>query len=178
MDIQSSWEKALSKTEIIRSRIMGLQTFSETHVPYVLLSASVINSGDTVVRRGEVVVERPSLILPPHLPQFEGFGFESSEDLLSEDAMINFLLVRGISMPSLKYDNKTQSLDVFEGKLDEAIKHYGNEMQRQENTAAGLIACPEDVWQFSLVIFICSQIARNSSSDIRRLLDEYHRKND
>lgn len=177
MDIQSSWEKALSATDIIRSRVMGLQTFNETHVPYVLLSASVINEGDTVVRKGEVLVHKPSLILPPHVPQFEGFNFEDS-GVLNQDTMINFLLVRGISLPSLKYDNKMQSLDVFEGKLDEAIKHYGNLMQREENTSTGLVVGPEDVWQFSLLIFICSQIMRNSSSDIRRLLDEYKRKID
>ena len=178
MDIQASWEKALNQTEIIRSRIMGLQTFSETHVPYVLLSASSINYGDTVVRKGEVIVQRPSLILPPHVPQFEGFDFENSQDLLSEDALINFLLVRGISLPSLKYDNKSQALEVFEGGLDDAIKHFGNQLQREENTSTGLVTCPEDVWQFSLLIFICSQIIRNSSNDIRRLLDEHKRKND
>ncbi len=178
MDIQSSWEKALSHTTIVRSRIMGLQTFSETHVPYILLSASSINQGDTVVRKGEVVVERPSLILPPHAPQFEGFDFDASHDFFSEDAMVNFLLVRGISLPSLKYDNKTQSLEVFEGGVDDAIKHFGNQLQREEDTAAGLVVCPEDVWHFSLVIFICSQIMRNSSNDIRKLLDEYGRKRD
>ena len=175
MDSTSAWERALQETNIIRSRVTGLQTFSETHVPYILLSPSSINEGDTVVRTGEVLVHRPSLILPPNIPQLEGFEFDG-EDSFQEDTMINFLMVRGISLPSMKYDNKVFSLNVFEGKIDEAIGVYGNRLQREENTLAGLITGPDDVWQFSLLIFVCSQIAKNSSADIRRLLDEYHRK--
>jgi len=177
MDIHSSWEKALRETNIIRSRVTGLATFSETHVPYILLSPSMINEGDTVVRTGEVLVHRPSLILPPNIPQFEGFEFEG-EDSFKENTMINFLMVRGVTLPSMKYDNKIFSLNVFEGKMEDAVGVYGNRLQREENTSAGLICGPDDVWQLSLLIFVCSQIAKNSSTDIRRLLDEYHKKKD
>ena len=176
MDIHESWSKALRETDIIRTRVQSLQTFQETHVPYVLLSASSINPGDTVVRKGEVVVDRPSLILPPNIPQLEGFSLEGL-DHFDQENMINFLLVRGISIPSLKYDNKTYSLDVFEGDVPAAIAHYGNLLQRQENTAAGLLTGPEEVWPFSLLIFICAQVTKNSSTDIRRLLDDHHRRN-
>ena len=172
-----AWEKALRQTDIIRSRITGLQTASDTHVPYILLSPSTINEGDTVVRTGEVLIHPPSLILPPNTPQLEGFNFDA-DDSFREDTMINFLLVRGVTLPSMKYDNKIFSLNVFEGKIDDAIGVYGNRLQREENTSAGLVCGPDEVWQFSLLIFICSQIAKNSSSDIRRLLDEYHKKND
>jgi hypothetical protein len=177
MDGTSAWEKALRETDIIRSRIIGLQTFSETHVPYVLLSPSTINEGDTVVRTGEVLVHRPSLILPPNSPQLEGFNLEG-ESSFKEETMINFLLVRGITLPSMKYDNKVFSLNVFEGKMQDAIGVYGNRLQREENTSTGLICGPDDVWQLSLLIFVCSQIVRNSSADIRRLLEDYHKKRD
>ena len=137
----------------------------------------VRNEGDTVVRTGEVLVHRPSLILPPNIPQLEGFD-SGDENSFKENTMINFLMVRGITLPSMKYDNKISSLNVFEGKMDDAIGFYGNRLQREENTSAGLICGPDDVWQLSLLIFVCSQIAKNSSTDIKRLLDEYHQKND
>ncbi len=174
MNFQDAWSKALKETEIIRSRILGLQTFESTHVPYVLLSASSINTGDTVVRSGEILVDKPSLILPANIPQFEGFSFEALEN--SEDALINFLLVRGVSLPSLKYNNKSNQLDIYEGKVDQAIKHYGNRFEREENTSTGLIVAPEDVWQFSLLIFVCSQISRSSAVDMRRLLEDFRRR--
>lgn len=175
MDINEGWIKALKNTEIIRGRVQSLKTFSETTVPYILLSESGINFGDTVVRKGEVVVEKPSLILPPNIPQLEGFDFEN-EGLKDDAPITNFLYFRGVSLPSLKYNNKTNSLDVFEGKLSAAIKHYLKELQEQENVFAGLIAGPEDAWQFSVLIFICSQISRDIEIDVKKLLEEYKRK--
>jgi hypothetical protein len=68
------------------------------------------------------------------------------------------------------------SLDVFEGNVDEAIKHFGNQLQSQENTSAGLLVAPDDVWPFSLMIFICGQIAKNSSTDIKKIMDQWRNK--
>ncbi|OGX08858.1 MAG: hypothetical protein A2Z88_09955 [Omnitrophica WOR_2 bacterium GWA2_47_8] len=175
MDIYEIWDKALKHTEIIRSRLQTLMTFQETRVPYILLSESTINLGDTVVRKGEVLVERPSLILPPNTPQFEGFELDGSFPG-SEDKFFNYLLVRGISLPSLCYNHKTQSLDLFEGKLSSAIKHYNELLQQKENVSTGLLAGPEECWQFSVLIFICSQIAKNADTDLKRILDEYKKR--
>ena len=128
MDIHELWTKALKNTEIIRGRVSALQTFQETRVPYILLSESTINTGDTVVRRGEVLVEQPSLILPPNIPQFEGFEFDQKESF-NENSMINFLMVRGVALPSLKYNNLTHQLDIFEGALTQAVKHHLDNLQ-------------------------------------------------
>ena len=175
MDLNELWQKALKNTEIIRTRVQALMTFGETHVPYILLSESSINDGDTVVRTGEVLVERPSLYLPPNVPQFKGFDFEEKPQF-NEDSFLNFLFVRGVTMPSLKYNNTTHSLEVFEDKLSNTIEHYRDILLKQENVATGLIAAPEDCWQFSLLIFICSQIAKNMDVDIRKLLEKYKKE--
>lgn len=174
MDIQEAFDKALKETDIIRSRIRSLETFEDTRVPYIILSASSINPGDTVVRQGEVLVQKPSLILPAHIPQFEGFDADDLPDVGS-DAMINFLLVRGISLPSLKYNNTVVSLDIFEGGVQEAVKHHGNRLESREDTSTGLLVGPEDVWPFSLLVFICAQIANNSSLDMRRLMERWRK---
>ena len=177
MDLPKSWNKALKHTEIIRSRVQALMTFSETLVPYIFLSESTINPGDTVVRKCEILVERPSLILPANNPQFEGFEFEK-EDYSDDNSIINFLLVRGVSFPSLKYNNKTLSLDIHEGRLNQAITHYLQQLQQEENVSTGLITGPEDCWQFSVLIFIGSQIVRNADTDIRKLLEKYKKRED
>ncbi len=72
MNIQDAWEKALKKTKIIRPRAQELQTFSDTNLPYVFLAEALVNRGDTIVRQGEIKVEKPAIILPsnsyhPHL---------------------------------------------------------------------------------------------------------------
>ena len=175
MSIQDSWEKALRKTEIIRPRVQPLHVYDTTHLPYLCLSESKINSGDTVVRKGEIMVEKPSIILPHNMPQFEGFDFEG-EMHFNEELLKSFFLVRGISFPSMKYNNKTSSLDVFEGGLSKAIEHYKTLLQNDENVHTGLIMGPEDVWQLSVLIFVCSQASKSAENDIKRLFDDYERR--
>ena len=172
MNIQDAWEKALKTTEIIRPRVQPLQTFEATHLPYIFLSESLVNPGDTVVRKGEIRVERPSIMLPFNMPQFEGFEFEESLQM-NEEILKSFFLVRGVSFPSMKYNNKTDALDVFEGRLAAAREHYGNRMQREENVNAGLITGGEDIWQFSILVFICDQVAKSADGDFKKLFDDY-----
>lgn len=175
MNIHEAWEKALQSTEIHRNRVKDLATFSETRVEYILLSESTINLGDTLVRKGEVTVLKPSIMLPPDIPQFLGFEFEKESDFQRE-AVTNFLLVRGIHLPSLKYDNKTLSLNVYEGAITRAIGFFKDDLQRREDVHIGLVSGPDDCWQFSLLIFLCTQVARNAEVDIRRLLEDFKRR--
>lgn len=175
MNIQDSWEKALKKTKIVRARAQELQTFSDTKLPYIFLAKALVNKGDTVVRRGEITVQKPAIILPANLPQFEGFDFDEEFDS-RQDMLTNFLLVRGVNFPSMKYNNKTHSLNIYDGNLEKAIAHYLDMLQRREDVHSGLIIGPEDCWQFSVLIFICTQIAKSANSDIKRLT-EYFRKN-
>lgn len=175
MSIHESWERALSKTEIIRSRIKALATFEATHMPYVFIAESSINQGDCVVRKGEIVVEKPAIILPEQSPGFNGFEFK--DDLaLGRQFLENFFMVRGIRFPSMRYSNKTEWLDIFEGKLQKAISHYSDDLSRREDIQTGLVIGPEDTWQFSIIILICAQITRQAEGDIRRLLDEYKKR--
>ncbi len=172
MGVQDSWEKALKTTEVIRPRIHPLMTFEATQLPYIFLAESAINRGDTVVRKGEIRVEKPSIILPSNLPQFEGFDFEK-ESTLEQDFLTTFFLVRGIRFPSLKYNNRTESLDIHEGKLQQAIDFYSRELQKKEDVATGLVIGPEDCWQYSVLIFICGQVIRQADGDIKRLLERF-----
>ena len=134
-----------------------------------------MNPGDTAVRRGEVLVEKPAIVLPYNLPHFEGFNFEE-EMHINEDFINSFFLVRGINFPSMKYNNKNYSLEVHEGPLSKAAEHYKAELQRAENVHAGLVLGPEDCWQFSIIIFAAAQMAKSAEGDIRRLLDGYGRQ--
>ena len=175
MDIQESWEKALSQTQIIRSRVRQLMTFDDTKVPYILLSESLVNPGDTVVRAGDVTVTKPSIILPPHVSQFDGFKFDE-ETAFTQEMIMSFLMVRGVSMPSMKYRNETYSVDVFEGDLERAVAKYTDDLQKKEDVLTGLIACPDDCWHFSLLLYIGTQVTRNAENDIRNLMEKYRKE--
>ena len=175
MDIQALWDKARQHTEIVRLRLQDLATFEATVVPYIFLAESSLNQGDTVVRRGKVVIERPSIVLPSFSPQFEGFDFE--KDLrVNDDAVATFLLVRGIQFPSLKYRHQISSLDLMEQPLQKAIEHWQQQLTVAEDIKTGLLIGPEESWQFSLLLLVGALVVRSAEGDLRRILDEWRKR--
>jgi hypothetical protein len=171
MDIEQLWEKAQEKTEVIRGRVKGLATFSSTSVPYMFLGESSVNQGNTVVRRGKVLIERPMILLPEDLPQFEGFDFQ--EDLeLDQGAIQMFFIMRGIRFPSLKYNNTVDNLDLDELSLAKSAEKYKRKLERAENVNTALILGPEECWQFSLLIYMASLVGRCARTDIMNLMDK------
>jgi hypothetical protein len=175
MELYELWERARKHTEIIRLRAHELSTFSSTTVPYVFLGESSVNAGNTVVRSGQVVIERPAIILPSLSPQFEGFEFDP-ELHLSDDAVATFLLVRGIQFPSLKYRHHVSSLDVFEDSLQRAIEHYTHRFTMAEDLATGLVVGLEEAWQFSVLLLVGALVVRSAEGDLRRILEERRRR--
>ena len=175
MTIHDYWETALKHTEIVRPRVQPLSITSATQLPYIFLAESAVNTGDTVVRKGEIEVEKPSLILPSDLPQLQGFDAEDKTSWDTE-GMVNFLFVRGVRFPSFKYHNKIHKLDLHEGKLKQAVDHYLKQLQEKENVTTGLVIGPEDCWQFSVLIFIAMQAQRQAEGDMRGLWDDFWKK--
>ena len=173
MNLEELWDKAMKSTEILRSRVQDLATFEATALPYIFLAESSVNAGDTVVRKGQVVVERPSLILPS--AQFEGFAFQQDWSL-SEDAVLNFLLVRGVKFPSMRYHHELSSLDLREGSLQQAITYHTDQLKRIEDVHTGLVAGPEDAWQFSILILVGSLMIRSAEGDLRRLFEAWRKR--
>ncbi|MBI4550102.1 MAG: hypothetical protein HY714_04175 [Candidatus Omnitrophica bacterium] len=171
MNAYEMWERALKNTQIVRPRIQPLSTYSTTQLPYVFLAESSFHAGDTVVRKGEISVNRPALVLPRNSPLFEGFEFEKFSKL-ERDFLDSLLLVRGVRFPSLKYQNQTESLDVREEDLGSAVRFFSRLLQQEESVSTGLVVGPEDCWQFSVLIFVSGEVLRSAGSDIRRLTED------
>jgi hypothetical protein len=175
MDIEQLWDKAQGKTEVIRGRAKALATFTHTAVPYIFLAESSINEGNTVIRRGKVIVDKPMIVLPEDMPQFEGFDF--SEDLdVEEDSVQTFFLMRGIRFPSLKYNNSVEKLDLEEDSLSKSVEKHKKQLEREENVSTALIVGPEDCWQFSILFYLASLVGRCTRTDIMNFLDRMYKE--
>lgn len=174
MDLQEKWDRAVRETRILKPRLSTLLVFKNTELPYISLAKSAINIGDTVVRKGKVVAHKPTIILPGNFPQFEGFDFDEDYEV-DENEVARFLLMRGVSFPTLKYSNETYTIDVFEGSLDKAVGHFSRQLERKEDVHCGLILGPEDCWQFSVLIYAGTLAIKSVSSDIEKLF-EYFKK--
>jgi len=169
MDIEQMWQKAQTKTEIIRPRIKPLPTFTSTRVPYIFLAESVVNEGSTVARNGKVIIEQPMILLPEDLPQFEGFDFEETFEF-KQSSMQMFFLMRGIRFPSLRYNHKVETLDLEDMSVSKTVEKYKKALERKENVNTALIIGPEDCWQFSIMIYMASLIERCIKGDIMNII--------
>ncbi len=175
MDIEKLWDRARKQTEIRRLQLQDLATFQSSFVPYIFLAESSVNTGDTVVRRGQVLIERPAIVLPGFSPQFSGFEFDESLHL-SDDALATFLLVRGIQFPSLKYRHELSKLDLYEGSLQHAIRSFEEQLARTEDIRTGLVIGPEDAWQWSVLLLVAGLVVRSAEGDLRRILEAWRRR--
>lgn len=172
MDIGEQWRRAVEQTRIVRSRIQPLSYRETTQLPYVFLAESALNRGDTVVRHGRINVTPPTIILPRFSPQFENFPMDELHPI-DPNTLVNFLLVRGVALPSLTYRHEAHGgLDVYEGSLQEAVTYYGNRLERMEDVHSGLVVGPEDCWQWSLLLFVGGMVERSAGDDLRRWLDD------
>ena len=175
MDLEEKWNKALAETEIVRFRISYLAAFQTTAITYIFLAESMVNLGDTIVRRGKVLVHRPAIVLPEDMPQFEGFEFEEDYHV-NTDMVRMFLLVRGVSFPSLRYKHEISTIDIYEGRLEKAKAYFKQELERTEDVETGLILGTEDTWQFSLLIYVGLLISKSLPSDLRKLWERFKGK--
>ncbi|MDD4957318.1 MAG: hypothetical protein PHH49_07210 [Candidatus Omnitrophica bacterium] len=172
MDIEQLWEKAQEKTEVVRGRVKSLPTFRTTKVPYIFLGESSVNPGNTVVRKGKVIIEKPLILLPEDLPQFDGFNIEEELEI-EQGAMQMFFMMRGIRFPSLKYNNSIEKLDLEERSLAKTAEKYKRQLERQENVNVALILGPEECWQFSILIYMAALVGRCARNDIMNLMDKF-----
>lgn len=174
MDIEERWEKAIRETEIERAWFGYLNSSGPTILPYVLLSESLIDNSDTVIREGKVEVTKPLIYLPNNTPIFEGFDFEKEN--ISENSLLTFLLVRGVNFPSLKYSNIIYNLEIENKPLKDVIKNYQEELAKKEDIQTGLIIAPDDCWQFSLLIYVAALAVKSAPHDIRKYLEELRKR--
>lgn len=173
MNTAEHWEKALKSTAIVRPRLKPLETFRSTTLPYIILSE--LASSRTAIRMGEVAVREPSLLLPGHTPQFEGFDAEGT-GATDWGLVTGFLLVRGVSFPSLKFSNKTKPTESSSEALRSAVERVMEECARREDIATAVAVGPDDSWAFSLLILVATQVARSAQGDVRKILEDLKKR--
>lgn len=173
MDLSEKFDEAVRKTRIIRSRYRKLNTFEPTVLPYVLIGRSVVSRGTTVIREGTVEVGRAVVHLPDGAPQLDGFDFASTTHLRDE-TLATFLLVRGVRLPSLKYRNSGQRLETSEQPVEREVARVLETLSRREDLDTGVIVGITDVWQFSLLIYVFSQVVRSAGGDVRAILSRVY----
>lgn len=175
MSVEEFWEESLNHTEIVRLPLKRLLTFGNTRFDYIFLAPSLVNKGDTVVRKGQMDVDRPSLILPHSMPTFEGFDSEGQAGIQGEE-LRSFFFVRGIKFPNLAYKNESYEIDLFEGPLAKAEKNFVDQVRSKENISTGICIGKDTSWQFSVLLMGCHMIDMHIDTDLQEILKRIRKK--
>lgn len=163
MDFQDKFEKAWRKTRILRPVERKLFTFGDTRLPYFLVAESLVNKGDTVVREGEVVVQRPIIFTPrPGHPLFEGFGEK-------EEKAAGLIIQRLMYIPPYKYKNESHRLYVASEPLDEVVARFNQRLDREENRQTAIIQAIADMWEVAVMRFAAERMIKSIPSNLREL---------
>jgi hypothetical protein len=163
---EQRWARAQVDTKIHRSRKHDLYTFGSTALPYFFIAKSSINSGDSIVRRGEVKTEKPTLFFGGNNgSHFDGF---SDNDEQNGDAM---LFSRAFRFPNLNVANQGMSMEVVSRENHDLCDEMMHDLDLQRDSRTAVIEGPEDLWALSLLIYASQMTQRSAAGNVKDILD-------
>jgi hypothetical protein len=165
MDIDNNDEKleyAAKNTEILRHPRQHLSTFGITNIYYYLVtepsySELVNDAGETVIREGRVIADRPKIVTPYYLSRLEGFSSDARQYFET------LLRMHQGETPGLfyTYKNEPKGLNIVSDNLPVVVEKLNEKIDRKGDPLASIIRGQDDLWDVSLLKFIY-EITRNS----------------
>lgn len=163
-------EYAARHTEILRHPRQHLATFGITNIYYYMVTepsyADVAGgTGETVIREGRVVADRPKIVTPYYLSRLEGFSYDARRyfDML--------LSMHGADAPGLiyTYKNEPKGLNIVSDNLLSVVAKLNDEIDRNNDPLASIIRGQDDLWDVSLLKFIYEITNRSLPSNVAQL---------
>lgn len=146
---------AVNHTEVLRVPKRSLSTFGTTSIYYYLVtepaySEFVKNVTETVVREGRVIAERPRIVTPYYLSQFEGFSPEARRYF---DMLIR---TYGRNAPGLlyAYKNEPKELTIVADNLPVVVDKLNAKIDKGGDPLTSIIKGQDELWDVSIMKFI------------------------
>lgn len=166
---EERFRAALEQTKVHRARRTNLFTFGATRLPYIFAAESAVNRGETVVRTGEIVTEKPNLILPEEIPTFSGFQTDDGEG-----RQLQLVFGRLFRFPAVHCRNDGVALEVVPGEMERVVDGRIAELDRSGNSRTAVISGREDLWHISLMVYAGEMMHRSAPDNIREMLERRH----
>lgn len=162
------------QTEVIRQYQQILYTFGDMRLPYVFLSEHNSYHDRTIVRKGIIHIQKPSILLPGQLsgPIF-GEGFDDPGALSPDAAFI----IRSMGLPYSEVTNKWLTKDSIEyGKLQQTIDRFTDKFEQQEDTDTGLIKGAQDGVDISLMRYSIGLMIKSAPENVHQYFEHLRRQ--
>ncbi len=163
-------KNAVKNTEILRLPKQALATFGITNIAYYVLTNPVYDEitkegGETVVRQGRVIAEKPRIVTPYYMSQLEGFSGDAKKYL---EAMMQKY---GADTPGLYYTyrNEPGSLTIVEEELMAVLERLNSDIDERGDPLVTIIKGQDELWDVSLMSCIYEITKSSMHSNISQL---------
>jgi len=162
--------EAVSRTEIIHAPKQNLMTFGTTNIYYYLVTEPTYrdiapDTGETVVREGRVIAERPRIVTPYYLSHLEGFSTDARrylEHLIRE---------HGAHVPGLLYGyrNEPKELNIVSDNLKAVVEKLVAGIEERKDPLTAVIRGIDELWDVALIRFIYEMTSRSIGDNMNEL---------
>ena len=171
---EEQFKACWQKTEVIREYEKMLYTFGDMTLPYIFVAEHRGYPDRTLVRKGIVYIQKPSIVLPGRSqgPEFKD-GFEHS-DALPPDAIY---IMRSMGLPYSQITNKQLAKDEIEyGRLQAVIDQFSDKLTEHEDTDTGLIKGLMAGADISLMRYALGLMLKSAPENVRQFFDHFRRQ--
>jgi len=161
---------AVRNTKILRPPKQSLATFGTTNIYYYLLTEPVYKDmvedvGETVIREGRVIAQKPKVVTPYYLSQLEGF---SSEARRYFDMLIS---KHGTNVAGLFYGyrNEPKELNIVSDGLLAVVDRLNAEIDKRGEPLTSIIKGEDELWDVSLMQFIYEITGSSVQNNLRQM---------
>lgn len=146
---------AVERTQVARMPEQTLATFGLTTIDYFMLTEPVYSEimdseGETVVRQGKVIAEKPKIVTPYYLMNlFEGFehGQEYAHFMMREYGPHEAGLL-------YRYRNEPSEMSIVSSPIQAVVENINRRIDDERNNLAAIIIGVDELWDVSLMKFI------------------------
>ncbi len=163
-------EYAVSHTEILRPPRQTLSTFGATNIYYYLVTEPSYRDfgegeGETVVREGRVLAERPRVVTPAYLVNMEGFGEHAKRylEMVTRE--------HGPHAPGIFYGyrNEPKEMNIVSSDMSTVVRKLEEEIDKEGGPLTTIIKGVDELWDVSLLKFIFDMTSYSLGSNVIEL---------
>jgi hypothetical protein len=163
-------KQAVRHTEILRAPKQSLYTFGTTNIYYYLLTCPVYTkpteeTGETVIREGRVIAQKPRIVTPYYLAHLEGFSPEARRYF---EALMN-QYGQNVAGLFYTYKNEPKELNIVSDNLLSVVDKLNAEIDKRGEHLAAIIKGEDQLWDVSLLKFIFELTRRSAQDNMMQL---------
>ena len=162
------WKKVLENTSIIRFPNQKLATFGNTSIKYYVVTEplyKVIDSktDEGVVRTGNVMAEKPTIITPFYAMHLQGFSDDAYKYFkeLSSDS--------GQNTPGIlyQYRNEPSEMEIVSGSPNQIATNINSDLDKNKSDMAVVMIGVDEYWDVALLKFLYEFTAISITNNIK-----------